>query len=323
MAASKKPLLALYLLNGDDSLKQEKLLARLRQRIADEGDLAMNSQTLSAKDIPDAAWLLSTLNTVPFGSPVRLVVVKEADALPKALQEALVGYAADPAPTTVLALVARKLSANTRLHKAVLAYDRQSLVDCSSKKAFELPALIRGMARGEGSDITVGAANLLVERIGTSTVALDTEVRKLAALTKAVGASRIEEGDVTRNVARLVEPKPWDLTDALARRDASLCLRLADRMGSASAIGLFVQCVTRLREVLTAMSLTQRGLPVAASMGKQEWQLREIMKATTRYRADELVALLCRAPEIEMRMKSGADADRLLRLWLIEACTQS
>jgi DNA polymerase-3 subunit delta len=320
MAASKKPLLALYLLNGDDSLKQEKLLERLRGRIADEGDLAMNSQTLSAKDIPDAAWLLSTLNTVPFGSAARLVVIKDADALPKALQEALVGYAADPAPSTVLALVAKKLSAKTRLYKAVVSYDRQSLVDCSPKKAYELPALIRNMARGEGIDITVGAANLLVERIGASTVALDTEVRKLAALTKAKGSSRIEEGDVAGNVARLVEPKPWDLTNALALRDASLCLRLAGRMGSASAIGLFTQCVAKLREVLTAMTLKRRGLPVAASMGKQEWQLREVMKATERYRADELVALLRDAPEVEMRMKSGADADQLLRLWLIDAC---
>jgi hypothetical protein len=57
-------------------------------------------------------------------------------------------------------------------------------------------------------------------------------------------------------------------------------------------------------------------------MGKQEWQLREVMSATNLYRPQELERLLKRTPEIEMRMKSGADADQLLRLWLIDACTQ-
>ncbi|MDR1082918.1 MAG: DNA polymerase III subunit delta [Coriobacteriales bacterium] len=322
MSATEKPLSRLYLFNGDDVLKQDTLLERLRQRVSAEGDLTMNMQVFGAKDIPSANELLNALNTLPFGSPIRLVVIKGADGLSKTLQEALVTYAHNPSATTVLALVAKKLSISSRLYKAIKKYDAQSIINCGAKKRSELPALVRGMARGEGVDITGSAAIQLIERVGTSTIALNTEIGKLAAIAKADGSNRIEDEAVAFNVARLVEPKPWDLTNALALRDLPLCLKLVDRMRGYTAVSLFMQCIAKLREVLTAATLKKRGVPVASSMGKQEWQLKEVIKATALYQSEELIALLQRAPKIETHMKSGADADQLLRVWLVDACTQ-
>jgi DNA polymerase-3 subunit delta len=321
-SSAEKPLSRLYLFNGDDTLKQETLLERLKQRIAALGDLMMNFQALSAKEIKQPEQLLNVLNTLPFGSPVRLVVIREADALSKTVQKTLVTYAKRPSDTTVLVLVAKKLLASSALYKAIVAYDKRSVIDCGSKKRSELPALIRGMARKEGVDITTDAANVLIDRVGTSAVALNAETGKLAAIVKAVGSRQIEEEDVIRNVAYLVEPKPWDLTNALALRNTALCLRLVGRMRGYTSVGIFTQCVAKVREILTASTLRKRGLPVASSMGKQEWQLREVLKATELYRVAELETLLKAAPGIEMQMKSGADADQLLKLWLIDACTQ-
>jgi DNA polymerase-3 subunit delta len=321
-SAASKPLSRVYLFNGDDALKQETLLERLKQRIAALGDLMMNSQVFTAKEIKQPEELLDALNTLPFGSSVRLVVIKEAEGLSKAAQELLTAYVKQPAETAVLVLVAKKLPANSRLYKAVVAYDKRSVIDCGSKKRSELPGLVRGMARKEGVDITSDAANLLIGRVGTSTVQLNTEIGKLAAIAKAAGSNRITDEDVTQHVAYLVEPKPWDLTNALALRNATLCLGLVGRMRGYTAVGLFAQCVTRLREILTAATLKKRGLPVASSMGKQEWQLREVLKGTELYRVEEIENLLKEAPKIEMKMKTGADASQLLKLWLIDACTR-
>jgi DNA polymerase-3 subunit delta len=322
MTATEKPLLALYLFDGEDALKQKTLLDRLKERIAALGDLTMNYQAFAPKDISGKEHLLDALNTMPFGAPLRLVVIKDAEALSKPLQEALAAYAQKPSATTVLVLVTKKLSKASRLYKAVLGHSPQSVIDCGPKKRSELPALVHNMARGEGVELSLAVAGQVIDRVGTSTVALNTEVRKLAAIVKADGSNRIEEGVVAQNVVRMVEPKPWDLTNALALRDTALCLRLVERMRGYTAVGLFAQCVTRLREILTAATLKQRGVPVAASMGKQDWQLREVMRATGLYRVDELEGLLEQAPQIETQMKSGADADQLLRLWIINACTQ-
>jgi DNA polymerase-3 subunit delta len=322
MTATEKPLSELYLFDGEDVLKQKTLLDRLKQRALADGDLTMNYQVFTPKDISSKEYLLNALNTMPFGSPVRLVVIKDAEALSKPLQEELAAYAKRPSATTVLVLISKKLPKTSRLYKAILGHNPQSVIDCGSKKRSELPALVRSMARGEGAELTIGTANLLIDRVGTSTVALNTEVRKLSAMAKAAGKARIEDEDVVHNVVRMVEPKPWDLTNALALRDAALCLRLVGRMRGYTAVGLFAQCVTKLREILTAATLKRRGLPVAASMGKQEWQIREVLRATELYRTDEIERLLEQAPQIETRMKSGADADQLLRLWIINACTQ-
>jgi DNA polymerase-3 subunit delta len=321
-SSAEKPLLRLYLFNGEDALKQETLLERLKQRLSADGDLMMNSQMFVARDIPSAEVLLDALNTIPFSAPLRLVVIKDADALSTALQNTLIAYVQRPSETTVLVLIAKKLSVASRLYKAILGHNKQSIVDCSPKKRSELPALIRNMARGRDVDIASDAANLLVDLVGTSTVSLDTEVGKLAAIVKAAGSGRIEGKDVADNVVRLVEPKPWDLTNALALRDTALCLQLVGQMRGYTAVGLFAQCVARLREILTASTLRKRGLPVASTMGKQEWQLREVMRAIDRYCPEELESLLESAPKIETRMKTGADADQLLKLWIIDACTR-
>lgn len=317
-----KPLSALYLLNGDDSLKQAKLLERLKLRIEAMGDVTMNYQVLTAKDIQGPQHLHSILNTLPFGALQRLVVIKDVEQLSKPLSEALVEYAKRTSPTTVLAMTATKLASNTRLYKAIAAFDPKSIVDCGQMKRSELPRLIRDLTKGEGLEISAAAANALIDRVGTSTVAINTEVKKLAAVVVADGRKRIDESDVNDNVAWMVEPKHWDLTNALAMRDLALCLRLVGRMKGYAALGLFIQCLMRIREILTAKSLKARGVPIAAGMGKQEWQIREIVRGCDAFSNQELLALIKQAPEIEQKMKTGADADQLLRLWLIDACVR-
>jgi DNA polymerase-3 subunit delta len=322
MEQTEKPLLPLYLFNGDDVLKQEMLLERLQERIARSGDLTLNAQTFSGRDVHNAQPLLDALNTMPFASPVRLVIIKDADALPKTVQEALAEYAARPTETTVAVLLAKKLAASTRLYKAIVKNNAKSVLDCSSKKQSELPALIKNMARSEGVDISIASAGVLLELVGPSTISLSTEVRKLSAIVKASGRNRIDDHDVIHNVARLAEPKIWDLTDALANRDTALCLRLIGRMKGYTAVGLLVNCTSRIREILMATTLKKRGLPVARTLGKQDWQIRAVMHATTLYSPAELESILIGTPALEQKMKSGGDGDALLREWIIGTCTK-
>jgi DNA polymerase-3 subunit delta len=321
MAQTENPLLPIYLFNGDDVLKQETLLKRLQARIAKQGDLMLNSQTFLPKDAHDPKALLDALYTMPFASSLRLVIVKDVDLLSKPSLDALVNYVTQPSETTVLILIAKKLAKNSRLFKALEKHYSQGILDCGTKKRSELPALVKSMAQSEGGDISIAAANLLLELVGTSTITLSTEVKKLTALVRAAGKKRIDEQDVSYNVARLAEPRPWDLTDALAQRYTVRCLRLIGQMRGATAVSLFVQCLARMREILKASILRKRGAAVAPALGKQDWQIRAIMKGTDLYGHKELEAIIRQAPEIERRMKSGEDADTLLKLWIVGVCT--
>ena len=123
MATQKKqeaPLLPVYLIVGEDALKRDTVMKRLRARLSSMGDLSFNADEFDG-ETAQGGDIVTACNTVPFASPVRLVEVRAADKLKKADAEQLVSYLGSPNGSTVRALVAEKLAKNTRLYKAVAA----------------------------------------------------------------------------------------------------------------------------------------------------------------------------------------------------------
>ena len=182
MATQKKqeaPLLPVYLIVGEDALKRDTVMKRLRARLSALGDLSFNADEFNGETALGGD-VVAACNTVPFASPVRLVEVRAADKLKKADAEALVSYLSSPSGSTVLALVAEKLAKNTRLYKAVAAHGKTAVIDCAPLKRNELPKTVRAMAAGHGVTLTEGAARALVDLVGENTVHLDSELKKIA-----------------------------------------------------------------------------------------------------------------------------------------------
>ncbi|HJH74953.1 MAG TPA: hypothetical protein OIL86_13630 [Eggerthellaceae bacterium] len=150
MPTNKKqeaPLLPVYLIVGEDALKRDAVMKRLRARLSALGDLSFNADEFNGETALGGD-VVAACNTVPFASPVRLVEVRAADKLKKADAEALVSYLSSPSGSTVLALVAEKLAKNTRLYKAVAAHGKTAVIDCAPLKRNELPKTVRGHGRG-------------------------------------------------------------------------------------------------------------------------------------------------------------------------------
>ena len=323
-STKEQALLAAYMFHGDDELKRSTLLRRLADRIAATGDLMLNQQVFSPDDLKEPYQLLDALNILPFGGGLRLVVVKDADHLGKELSEAVVSYLQQPTETTVLVLLAEKLAKNTRLYKAFAAYNKQSIIDTASVRRYELPGMLRQMAANYGINLDYEAAESLIERVGTSTLALGNEMGRLAAWAAAAGRRDIGLGDIIDQVPAVIEPKPWELADALCQRDTALTLRLYGDMASAQPTAIFLHCVSRLREVLSVQSLRRRGYnsgsQIAQALGKQEWLIRSSVQAAGRFSEEELTRLIKQAQRVEKELKSGADTDHVLTLWLLEVC---
>ena len=205
MAAQKKtdaPLLPAYLVVGEDALKRDAVMKRLRARLSAMGDLSFNDDSFDG-ETAEGADIVGACDTVPFASPVRLVEVRAADKLKKADAERLVSYLGAPNGSTVLALVAEKLAKNTRLYKAVAAHGKTAVIDCSLPKRYELPKMVRSMAVGHGVTLTEGAARALVELVGEDTVRLDGELRKVALAHR--GTDAVGEREIVAMVGRTGE----------------------------------------------------------------------------------------------------------------------
>ena len=313
-------LLPAYLVVGEDEFMRETVVKRLRERISALGDLSFNLETFSG-DTAEGADVVNACNTLPFASPLRLVEVIDADKLKKADSEAVVAYLAAPCETTVLSLVAGKLAKNTRLYQAVAAFGKQAVIDCAPRKRRELARTVRALGREHGVALTERAAEKLIDLVGENTVRLDAEVRRIALAH--VGGDSVSDADVARMVARTSEPKPWELANAFAARDARACLAMLSAMPSASPFQLIVTCTSRVRELVCAKALAARGESgrLAAELAQPGWRVRNLSDWACGFSSAELRRALSSSRDAERAMKSGADPDEAFRLWLLGVVT--
>ncbi len=320
--SSEKPLLPVYLFNGDDALKQETLLKRLVARIAAQGDIDFNHTSLSATKLETGAEVIDACLTLPFCSDYRLVVLKQIDKAKKAVIDDIASYLKDPASTTVLALTAEKLPKNLILYKTIEKIDPQAIIDCFGKRKHELPTLVRAMATKHGVTIAPDAALLLVHYVGVSTIALDSELSKLASHACSQGRGEIIERDIRDMVSRTAEVQPWELSDALGARDVQRCLELLSYMPLQSPYGLLALCLTRIRELLVAKSLEARpgSISIASVLGGPDWRYKNHQRWAHGFQENELIAALGAAAQTEYKMKTGADPNLAFEMWLMSVC---
>ena len=311
-----------YLIMGEDALKRDTVMKRLRARLAKLGDLAFNSDEFNGETALGGD-IVAACNTVPFASPVRLVEVRGADKLKKADAETLVTYLEAPNETTVLALVAEKLAKNTRLYKAVAKLGKTAVIDCAPLKRYELPKTVRALAVGHGVTLTEGAANVLVDLVGEDTVHLDNELKKIALAHR--GSDAVNEHEIMGLVSRTAEVKPWEFVDAFAARDTRKCLLYLDRMDSVSPHALLAMCTTRLRELVCARSLAERGNPrgVAAALKLPDWRCKNHATWARGFTAAELRQALISSRDTERAMKSGTDPNAAFLDWVLLVTTRS
>jgi DNA polymerase-3 subunit delta len=321
-AAKKKPLLPVYLFAGEDDLKRETALRRLRVACAKLGDLDFNSEVFDAEMGASARAIIDAADTLPLASDIRLVVVKNVEKLPKPDAELLIDYLADPNPTTVLTLIAPKLLKTSRLYKAAVKVGASALIDCTPKKGRELPALVCSIAASHGMKIDDRAAQELVDLAGGSSIRMDVELTKISEVLRARGDDVIKVSDVEQLVVRTTEPKPWDFLDALSERDARMCALLLARMPSQSRLGLLSLSETRLRELICAKALEARGegARLASTLGLNEWRVKNHRRWASRFSPGDLSGALAGAAQAEMSMKSGGDQTVLFEMWALDVC---
>jgi DNA polymerase-3 subunit delta len=327
MAEGAKPaLLAAYLFLGTDELKRATLLKRLMGRLESVFDPSLATEAFDASAVRNPDDFLDACNTLPLVSDMRLVTLRDADKSPKPLVDAIVSYLASPCPTTVLVMTADELPKNSRILTALERLDPKTVIDCAEKRKAELPSLVVNMARTKGLGMTTRAAEALIALIGTSTVALDTELEKLAAFARANNKGAITDGDVNSLVSRAAATSPFELVDAWAAGRTADALTLLGRLTQESPQGLLALCVMRLRELISVRACLDRGVhrpaEVAHAINKQEWQVRRLIDAASKHSAARLSDCLVAAADVDRRMKSGYDPDLELSVFLASSLSR-
>jgi len=299
----------------------QQAVDRLRARVGEVADLDFNIETFDGETAVGDSIVVAC-NTLPFASDHRLVIVKNADKLSKDAAEALTVYAADPAPTCVLALAASKVAKNTRLYKAV---DRLGgVVERKTPRGAEFLRGVVSLSADRGKRMTPDVAEVFVAATGEDLRRVSAELDKLVAY---VGEkTEITRGDIESVVANTAKTKIWEFTEALADRDCRRSLVLAASLigDGESVFGLHAMAVRTIRDLIAARSLIDRGQSSASELsrllGRPDWQLKRLPRQARAFESADLVNLLRHAAAGEAEMKTSRDSRLVLERWIVKVC---
>ena len=310
-----------YLIFGDQDLLLERALEALKRSVGEVADLDFNSETFDAENA-DADEIVSACNTLPFASERRLVVVRNVEKMAKDGMDALVAYVENPAETTVLALVAKKLAKNTRLYKAV---DRLGgLLERAAPKPSEFPAEVQKLFARKSRRVTMEGAELMVRAVGRDLQRLSVEVDKAVAFTGA--RTDLTAEDIAAVVSTAATTSVFELGTALGDRDCGRALAVLDRLiGDGESVhGLEVLAIRQVRDLIAARALLDRGEgsvgQLAVTLGRPEWQIRNLPRQARGFTSEELVGLLCGVAAAEAEMKTSRDARLVFERWIVKVC---
>jgi len=218
-----------YLLTGSDRPKIETALARLRRHFAPESVELVSALEMSGEEA------VALCNAGSLFGDARLVVVGEVDGRADGDGrrrggwkvgdiEAVMSYVADPAPATVLALVAEDVKKATPLWRGC-AKVGQVLEFAVAKKGVQAWVTEQLKRRGVRAEPEVAAT--LVQLVGDDLQSLALEVEKLG--TWAAGEP-VGQREVEALVPPLAELPIYELTDAWATRDSARALAVSETL---------------------------------------------------------------------------------------------
>jgi len=220
----------------------------------------------------------------------------------------------DPPSFMSMVFSADRKTAASPLAKLVKAKGR--VLDFKELRDQQARALAVAGARDAGIILDGPAADALIDMIGTDLGAIDSAVSSLSGLVPQGGGQvRVGVSDLAGLVRRTKKHAPWDIDEAIERRDIPRAVKVAIREiqdardQRSRAIGLYNSVLRRVRLILIASDMVRDRIPATEAMEamniKFPFMYERLVDATKKYRRQELENFLKSAVDHEIRMKRG------------------
>lgn len=320
-----------YLVTGNDLPKVDRTLERLRARF-DPGSI--ERLVAGGKGGASGPDVVVACNSGTLLSGGRLVLVTEIDGRPNEWGkltggwkqpdvDAVIEYLAAPAPGTVLCLVALELKDTSPLGKAVKKTGDVLAWTVDERK---LSRWVGESFAARGVKIGGDACQAVVDIVGEDKLVLAQEIDKLAtwAAGEPLGVDEVE---------RLTTPSaaghPWDLTDALGKRDAATALGIVEaayarspraRTSEAAAFGArLAQHLMRLAQMKTLLEAGVSAEEAGGRLGLKPFPAKQLAKQAEDFSVEELREGVVRFSRFDHALKGGSKLAPDLELQLAVA----
>jgi DNA polymerase-3 subunit delta len=301
--AELKPL---YLVHGDDDARIDAWRTRVRRRAEEErGPGGLESFDGRASAPEEVAAALASLT---FDTGTRYLLVDGVDAWKAAQLEPLERALTDPAPGTVLVLLARgkPLKQLVKLVEQAGGEVREE----EAPKPWELPRWTVERAREHGLQLDGEAAKALVALAGPGQQRIARELEKLVLAVHP--AAQVSAEQVEQLAAGEAAPQVYDLADALVAGNLRAALALAEELEAHGERPgrLMFPLVRRLREVHRAATLLEAGVPeqqAAKELNAPPWLAKKTIARAKKADRALLERALIVLADLEVELRGGGE----------------
>ncbi len=232
-ASLSKGLDKIYVVIGDATpLVDGAVDLLIKKGLERAGLAAFNHSTYRASE-SNGGDAFAAARTLPMMADLRVVVVRDLGEGSNDFFEAFCTYIPEQSPSTLLVLTGDRFPKvvkggrawQAKVKKALKKHGGQILSMTAKGKG---PSFAQERASGHGKRLSRTDAELLVQIVGDDLSAIASEVDKLCLF---IGeAPEIDEGAIAQCCSALAEAVLWNLTGALARRDADEALSSLHRL---------------------------------------------------------------------------------------------
>jgi DNA polymerase-3 subunit delta len=296
-----------YAITGDEDFLKRQSRDALLKLLLDDADPAFAVSTFAGISA-DLSTVRGELETLPFLSPRRVVIIEQADPFVTKFRPQLEKLVAAP-PRGVLILEVKTWPATTRLAKQLP--DAATIV-CKAPPAARLPGwCAQRAADAHGKKLSTPAAALLLELVGPSLGMLDQEIAKLAAF---VGDRKtIDADDIDTLAGRSRQAEVFKIFDAIGNGQPADALAILNRLFEQGdePLAILGALSWQLRKLGAVAGLVSRGASLEDAMaraGAQPFPARvaswhRLMSHLGRSRLDRLFDWLL---EVDMGLKGAS-----------------
>lgn len=217
----KKLYKPIYWLEGEENYYIDKVMDFAEHHILPESEASFNLTVFYGRD---ANWadVVNACCRYPMFAERQVVLLKEAQQMRDI--EKLESYIEKPLASTIFVVSYKDKKVDGRSRLAKLLKERGVML--STKKMYEnqLPEWTSELIQSKGYRITQKALYLLVDHIGNDLNRIDNEVNKM--LVNLATRKNITEDDIEKYVGVSKEYNPFELQDALAKKDVTKAIRI-------------------------------------------------------------------------------------------------
>lgn len=267
----------IYVLAGEDALRIEGVVDRIKRDALGEGAVAFNFHSLAGDQV-DIGRVLQQALSLPMFAGRQVILVKQADRLlaDATAQERFEQYARRPVPETILILSAAKVDKRKKWVK--VCQEAGYLFDFTPPVGEALVQWVLKAAQRENLPLGQEEARILCDLVGSDLMSLKSEIDKLALLAEDRGRMP-EREEIRRIIMDQAELQGYEITAQLEPGRAGEVLRTWFRLAEwgKSAYEISPLLTSRIRKSVLLDHGRRQGLPdqeIGSLSGGNPWSFR-------------------------------------------------